>query len=1193
MSGTLLWTSCPGTFSILQRVTPDDDDHDGLAPAGYSSIVPTPSYTQLILGTKHSRRWYCISTSLETDLGSGTSSLIAPLRQNVPGHTAAIVASCVVQLAVPVIVSADAGGQLVGWTPDDDKSGLPVQVLSLDHQAAVTSIVAWGSYVFCADTCGTLTMYHLRMNQDNVCTPDRVFHESIFHSAIDFMTLSPRSHHTSLLLASASAGELLVCQVQESESIITPRAWARLSSRDEAGSVIQSLTWMTDTTFLIGTTTGAFYTHTILRTLVDEEEETSSEISEMHLSPCRVTGSSSKHHVLMAIEPLPSQSDDAPPSHDVRCLGISATSKSIFQLTFRAEKDNNAKPTVTIDVCPNISGHARGLTCLSVARDNSGAFVTGSADGSLRLWRTLSRKSTTTTTASSSPSILFEGVQLSKCAHQGALTSLSWLFDSRSIFSTGLDRNGMLWTLTHDNGDDPRPAFAMNKVAQEHPQVFTLYHDVTNNNEKEQDKSTTHVLMDQLIKTTTSTRSPKFETPEDDMRKTTTTTNQVQQQKRDQLESIQRRILSFVSQNQTLPADERLEREAFVLHSDLTQRLERENASAAQALHSSLEREIARARVLTSRLRHEFFSSFESPGVSLVGIQRPELVVTNFAIPHHHRPETNTSTRSKAVYALRQRELAMKVKTSTERRRLEEETPSWITALKGLLHPRVETRLVEKSKSNVTDVLEALYLPTTCLSTKQRRNQLLFLQDLTRVLKQEFNRVFQDVWYVKESTYDDLEVKNARLVAIAEDLDETPMALAPCHWTPDEQPESRLFELYEPRSQSSPPENTQEQMMMIHDEERQPDEDTEEGKTMNKRALIDMMNGSLETKVTVCRECPVEKPSWMTQELVEEDMTSQQVEAKAEYERQVSDWQLERSTVVSALEKEQVQIQAEIAELTQAVDLAIENLVDFRRDVSYSLVSIEAYMATLRASLEVQTRLEHQALDIQSSLVKAKVQVQDTQRRGEELEAEVAQARARATQASEAGRQLDKNISRELEVAAYDSGLDLSLDELKGLVELYKHRTFTTVGGTTTSGVVQHLENIIEDHHTRNPYATSSSFPRVSSESSTLVKMDFDTPLDFDLVTRPECLDEREHPVWRTLQNLRLRRLTVQRQELEAQAQVESWMRKSQDQLAKAQDAQEAFEAQVETQVRLEQELAFSRRNVPLMIPVKQGQVRS
>lgn len=117
--------------------------------------------------------------------------------------------------------------------------------------------------------------------------------------------------------------------------------------------------------------------------------------------------------------------------------------------------------------------------------------------------------------------------------------------------------------------------------------------------------------------------------------------------------------------------------------------------------------------------------------------------------------------------------------------------------------------------------------------------------------------------------------------------------------------------------------------------------------------------------------------------------------------------------------------------------------------------------------------------------------------------------------------------------------------------------------------------------------------PPRSSESSTLVEMDFDTPLDFNLVTRPECLDERDHPVWTTLQNQRLRRMTVQRQELEAQAQVESWMRKSQDQLVKVQDAQEAFEAQVETQVRLEKELAISRRNVPLMIPVKQGQVRS
>ncbi|RLN58475.1 hypothetical protein BBJ29_006496 [Phytophthora kernoviae] len=467
------------------------------------------------------------------------------------------------------------------------------------------------------------------------------------------------------------------------------------------------------------------------------------------------------------------------------------------------------------------------------------------------------------------------------------------------------------------------------------------------------------------------------------------------------LRELEGRLKIILAENELLPEGERLEREEFVLNVAWRDTLLSEHATRSQRVREGIARDLARMAIVRERMKREFWDVAEVPGWVLN------------AGSLHPNPQQAASGADSAVS-------------------------------------------VDASDYATQPSFHFMYHPASVHTRKQSHVQIHLLSSYSRALQSAFNAEFQDLVRQKENTMEQIEAKNARILEITVELNSggSVADLFQPQWTPEERADS--ITKVAPEEMTQRPYETAERRKQ---REREAQETAEREMARKKddvggRALIDMMDGTLEVKKDPLAAQDLVKEPWMLTTPPEE-MTAEQKKLVAQFEAAQTKFVEEREKYRKSLDLELRKTRGEVIDLCRAFDEKIRALRDRYMATRRAVLAQELY--ELRLSEELMSR-EHLELGTQ--------RLEDEMRTFQETEAKAQAESDRFTTQLEACREdwqraadedkiLEKSFVRELEEMVQSSGsAGSSLENIptastgqlespeftKHLVELYRKR---------------------------------------------------------------------------------------------------------------------------------------------------------
>lgn len=728
--------------------------------------------------------------------------------------------------------------------------------------------------------------------------------------------------------------------------------------------------------------------------------------------------------------------------------------------------------------------HARGISAVAlfprVLRNESELLVTGGMDGSLTFW-TLTTASTRhqlkQLSGSDTESVdEWQALQATKkrtlVIHKGPVTTLRFVVTNgeRSatshdltkiqLISTGVDGCVFLLDvrLSADLLDEP---VLLNETQSLDPIMNPLYMNVVAT-AKENDMYWLEQEHD---------RTPFLEART--CAETITSHDSLDRSKditRRKLRELEEQLEGLLAENEELPDTEQLARDEFVLDVARQNRLLSQRAARAEQVRQEITRDVARMIIVRERMKREFWDETEVCGVCLIAFSPSEaqqpvqsngsttpLFVNNFPL---RRQSLSEQKLAKQIATLRLVELAHQKDEPYESpsfARFRNTVPSdlqWILNADSL-HLKVphEAEVVGNNDEYVQKPSSCfLYHPAAVRTWKQARVQMHLIRCYAREQQRAYNVDFERYVRQKETTMEQIEAKNTRIVEIMTELHGNADAgdLFRPQWSPEEKAESILNVLPEEMTQNEDnltncrPHHEQESQDAVKQKKSRGNDDSGE------RALMDMMDGTLEVRKDPLAAQELVKEPWMVM-IPPDEMTIEQKKLVEQFEAAKTKFEDEREKYRKSLDLELRKTRADVLELCRTFDDKLGVLHARYMTTQRAVLSQELY--ELRLGEEVRrredlklamTRLEDEARLLQAAETRAQA---DCDRFAMQLEA----CREDFYRASEEDKLLDKNFMRDFEdlartsehgggpLIASTSQLE-SPDFLKHIVELYRKR---------------------------------------------------------------------------------------------------------------------------------------------------------
>ncbi|EEY64234.1 uncharacterized protein PITG_02778 [Phytophthora infestans T30-4] len=873
-----------------------------------------------------------------------------------------------------------------------------------------------------------------------------------------------------------------------------------------------------------------------------------------------------------------------------------ATSPDRPELTLLKYRDVLRESTDEIGVFSKVlikRAHARGISAVAlfprVLQGDVELLVTGGMDGTITLWTLAAINSryqakTSIESDSAGTSNELQDLQATKkrtlVLHNGPVTTLKFIFSKGGtpsesggpaniqLVSTGVDgcvflldvrmsaelhAEGMSLSGTQSSDPTMSPQY-MNVVS-------TAKYDDVFQPEREQEHTS---FLEARTRAETMAARDRFDRGKDATRI--------------KLRELEGRLKGMLAENEQLPESEQLAREEFVLNVAWRDNLLAQHAARAQRVREGIARDLARMAIVRERMKREFWDGAEVPGVRLnalsppisTGTQQHQQSTTGQSAPAFvnnfpmRRQTPREQKLAKQVAMLRLVEFSHHQQEDREgsssdvRTRFQDTVPSdleWVLNTRAL-HPKPQ----QGSSLTDADVFENakmpsfhfVYHPAAVRTHKQARVQMHLLNCYARELRHVFNAEFQELVRQKETAMEQIDAKNARIMEITAELNVGNAGdLFKPQWASEEKADSILKVSSEEMTQK-PYETTERRKQR----EREAQEATEREKARKKddvggRALIDMMDGTLEVRKDPLAAQELVKEAWMLT-IPPEEMTAEQKKLVAQFEAAQAKFEEEKEKYRKSLDLELRKTRGEVIDLCRAFDEKLRALRDRYMATHRAVLAQELYELRLgeelmaREQLEIETeRLEDDAREMQD--IEARAQA-ESDRFAAQLEA----CREEFHRATEEDKTLEKSFMRELEEMVQSSGsagggtptastsqLD-SPEITKHLVELYRKRKPDDLvhvrDGTTSQESIKREPSIgannLDSEANLDPFqhldkeqrsnSRRGSFAGVESGSQKLVV----TPLDY-VADRPEgvLIEDR---IWRALNALRAKKILAE-----------------------------------------------------------------
>jgi len=543
------------------------------------------------------------------------------------------------------------------------------------------------------------------------------------------------------------------------------------------------------------------------------------------------------------------------------------------------------------------------------------------------------------------------------------------------------------------------------------------------------------------------------------------------------MDDISTQLTKLLEDNLRASELERMDRGEFVVDVAREQSTVQTNKERAEEVRQAIKQSDAMKDMMSARLRHDCYESMRVKRIVLFALADHLTAVENFAIVHESAQDTLMFEKLRRLRVLEIREMQAKAGAEATHdhrvwpgRRVcvpsrvsyivNEGTlspkPDVIEALKkeeqeaaagskkgdkgaAALDDDLENAMGLPTELDLSSILTLLYPPTALKTPNQKRMQMTFLARLIVDMKEAFNQHFDTLHSQKQDELEKIGERNVRIAEILEQLKSEEPCFTP--YTNDlEQPETVLKVLDTEMTCKPYETEAMKQAREAVEAEKRRKEAESQKDNVGERALIDMMNGTLEVKKEGALEVEMEPmPDWM-QEVQQEEMNEEQRAEYDAYQDKLKAWEEAREKERKALELELKKLRTEVTDLVKAFDEKVEELAGLRIRVQLAISTQEMYILRLRMGLMegedellAIARLDNTMRGVLE--LKASLDTQSTQ-----WQAEVDRAKDDLAGLQETDKKLEKDFRREIGEASPEP---INQDTMKILTQLYKIRHAT------------------------------------------------------------------------------------------------------------------------------------------------------
>lgn len=335
------------------------------------------------------------------------------------------------------------------------------------------------------------------------------------------------------------------------------------------------------------------------------------------------------------------------------------------------------------------------------------------------------------------------------------------------------------------------------------------------------------------------------------------------------------------------------------------------------------------------------------------------------------------------------------------------------------------------------DVFNLMYPPQSVRTTVQKRNQIIFLKEINRLIRAKYNGHFEKLVAAKEDVLSATESRNTRIRTILGEL-KTEEELFEPTWKNTEMAGSSV-KVTDAEVVSRPYENAKDRNKRIaEEEERKRREAEKDANDVFGRALHDMMDGQLSVKKDVLAEGAMVRPAWMD-ELDPKDMTELQLKELDEWDDKVKAHEEEQAKYKQALQIELKKLKQDNIDAATEFDTQLTDMVKVKGAVQKELLSQELYISRLALSM---ARRDQAWASLKKNAELMNSTVGDrTALRGkiDQFNVEVEGVRKQLNATQEEEKTMDRGFNRNLADA---TGQTYDIDSLKVFKTLFRLRSF-------------------------------------------------------------------------------------------------------------------------------------------------------
>jgi len=694
----------------------------------------------------------------------------------------------------------------------------------------------------------------------------------------------------------------------------------------------------------------------------------------------------------------------------------------------------------------SMEAHSKGSLIMAFSPDNT-LLATGGLDGSVSLWN-----------FSEHAVHRVDSLQV----HSSAVIQIVFSLDSRRIYSTSLDGSVIGVVIDGTQGKEMKVSMALSMRAD-----MTL--------EATGPRDLPGLAKEQLWAMARQKKMREAHQMEVEAH---------QAVQRENLQELAKRFLGLVHRNATLPELERLEREEFVIDTEGRDRALAASRAKAQTLKASLKATNLGKDLVAARIRWECWDSMEAKhqAQEVMAFQREGVKVRNFPIAKRTKAETQRLERIRRLRAMELRDIKREKGTAKAWPILLNEIPgeiSWMVN-EGVLTPaedvvehikkleeasrekrkpgagKAKAAKVENDEDNVDEeggaesddenytetalpdgkaICALLYPPAALRTSRQKRTQMLLLKELIREMKLKFNVHFQKLYNDKEDEMFKIKTLNDRIKEILLELHSDEEYFTP-QMHDSEIPDHVLKVKEEMKSTPYETEEMREKRRQAELERKRREEEAQ-GEDIGKRALMDMMNGTLEVKKEALDlESALCKPTFIDV-VLEEEYTPEMRKELEEYEAKVKAFLEEQEKQRKALELELKKLRTEVNDTIKLFDDKVQALATAALRVQEAICTQELFYVRLGCSMVDQEvfsstirSLEEQLLAVRRQKIVASKQITNFNENVDSYAAEMQKLQ-------EEDRNIEKNFRKDITETA---NKPINQDDFKKLIKLFKQR---------------------------------------------------------------------------------------------------------------------------------------------------------